>query len=89
VRVGGHTNTACLGGAGFYWPIAQVLAYAAIAAFYIRRSQAHGIGTRVRPYAIAGIIIAILGAGVTLWSRARRPGGTRHDQPSVQRAPPR
>lgn len=68
VHVGGHTNRACLGGAGLYWPIAQVLAYAAIAVFYIRRSQAHGIGTRVRPYAIAGIIIAVLGVGVTLWA---------------------
>ena len=38
-----------------YWPIALVLAYVAIAAFYIRRSRARGVGTRVRPYAIAGI----------------------------------
>ena len=29
-----------------YWPTALVLAYAAIAAFYIRRSQARGVGTR-------------------------------------------
>jgi hypothetical protein len=50
-----------------YWPIALVLAYVAIAAFYIRRSRARGIGTRVRPYAIAGIIIAAALTGAALW----------------------
>jgi hypothetical protein len=56
-----------------YWPIALVLAYVAIAAFYIRRSRAQGIETRVRPYAIAGIIIAVAFTGVALWE-ARNPG---------------
>src|ERR1700676_473540 len=37
-----------------YWPFALLLAYTVIAAFYIRRSRARGIETRVRPYAIAG-----------------------------------
>jgi hypothetical protein len=50
-----------------YWPIALVLAYVAIAAFYIRRSRARGVGTRVRPYAIAGIIVAAALTGVALW----------------------
>ena len=50
-----------------YWPIALVLAYVAIAAFYIRRSRARGIETRVRPYAIAGIIIAAALTGAALW----------------------
>jgi hypothetical protein len=50
-----------------YWPIALVLAYVAIAAFYIRRSRARGVGMRVRPYVIAGIIVAALAAGVSLW----------------------
>jgi hypothetical protein len=50
-----------------YWPVALVLAYVAIAAFYIRRSRARGVGTRVRPYAIAGIIIAVVLTGVALW----------------------
>ena len=49
-----------------YWPIALVLAYVAIAAFYIRRSRARGIETRVRPYAIAGIIIAVALTGAAL-----------------------
>lgn len=50
-----------------YWPIALVLAYAAIAAFYMHRSRVRGIGTRVRPYAIAGAIIAVALTGAALW----------------------
>ena len=50
-----------------YWPVALVLAYAVIAAFYIRRSRARGIETRVRPYAIAGSIIAAALAAAALW----------------------
>jgi hypothetical protein len=50
-----------------YWPVALVLAYVAIAAFYLRRSRARGIETRVRPYAIAGIIIAVAVTGAALW----------------------
>jgi uncharacterized membrane protein SirB2 len=50
-----------------YWPIALVLAYVAIAAFYIHRSRVRGIETRVRPYAVAGIIIAVVLAGAALW----------------------
>jgi hypothetical protein len=51
-----------------YWPTALVLAYAAIAAFYIRRSQARGVGTRVRPYVVAGIILALTMTGSLLWT---------------------
>jgi hypothetical protein len=50
-----------------YWPIALVLAYVAIATFYIRRSRARGVGTRVLPYTIAGIIIAVVLTGAALW----------------------
>jgi hypothetical protein len=50
-----------------YWPAALVLAYVLIAAFYVRQSRARGLGTRVRPYAIAGIIIAVALAGVAFW----------------------
>jgi hypothetical protein len=51
-----------------YWPIALVLAYAAIAGFYIRRSRARGVGTRVRPYVIAGIAVAIAVTCAALWA---------------------
>jgi hypothetical protein len=50
-----------------------VLAYVAIAAFYIRRSRARGVGTRVRPYAIAGIIVAATLTGVALWELHNPP----------------
>jgi hypothetical protein len=59
-----------------YWPIALVLAYVAVAAFYIRRSRARGVGTRVRPYAIAGIIIAVGLTGLALWELHNPPVGS-------------
>ena len=51
-----------------YWPTALVLAYVAIAAFYVRRSQARGVGTRVRPYVVAGIILALAMTGSLVWT---------------------
>ena len=51
-----------------YWPAALVLAYVVIAAFYIRRSRARGVGTRVRPYVVAGIILAVAMTGSLLWA---------------------
>jgi hypothetical protein len=56
-----------------YWPVALVLAYMAIAVFYVRRSRARGVGTRVRPYAIAGIIVAVALTGVALWEAHHPP----------------
>jgi hypothetical protein len=50
-----------------YWPVALVLAYVMIAAFYIRRARARGVETRVRPYATAGIIIALAVTAAALW----------------------
>jgi hypothetical protein len=50
-----------------YWPTVLVLLYVAIAWFYTRRSHARGVGTRVRPYVVAGIIIAVVLAGVSIW----------------------
>lgn len=78
-RYGGHHPETCAAVQGgkictvystasfVYWPIALALAYVVIAAFYIHRSRARGVGTRVRPYVIAGIIIAALATGLSLW----------------------
>jgi hypothetical protein len=94
-RYGGHPVRTCATFPGgkvcavysnaefIYWPIALVLAYVAIAAFSIRRARAQGIETRVRPYAIAGIIIAVAVAGAAFWQahhpvddlRLAGPGG--------------
>jgi hypothetical protein len=89
-RYGGHQST-CILGRGpaapvracfvysnaqvAYWPIALVLAYAVIAALYIRRSRARGIETRVRPYAIAGVVIAVALTGAALWQAHNPPIG--------------
>jgi hypothetical protein len=56
-----------------YWPIALVLAYVVIAAFYARQSKARGVGTRVRPYVIAGIVIAIALTAASVWAEHRPP----------------
>ena len=51
-----------------YWPVALVLVYVAVATFYVRRSRARGVGTRVRPYVIAGIIISALATAALVWA---------------------
>ena len=56
-----------------YWPIALVLAYVAIAAFYARQSRARGVGTRVRPYVVAGTAIAIALTAASVWAEHRPP----------------
>jgi hypothetical protein len=56
-----------------YWPTALVLAYVAIVAFYLRRSRARGVGTRVWPYAIAGTILAVALTGLAFWLTYRPP----------------
>ena len=50
-----------------YWPLALVLAYAAVAVFYLHRARRRGVGTRVRPYVLAGVIIAAAASGASLW----------------------
>jgi hypothetical protein len=55
--------------AGFvYWPIALMLAYVGIAAFYVRRSRARGVGTRIRPYVVVGIVLAFAVTAISLWA---------------------
>jgi hypothetical protein len=50
-----------------YWPAALVLAYGLIVAFYTGRCRARGVGTRVRPYAVAGVLIAAVSSAVSFW----------------------
>jgi hypothetical protein len=70
----GGTNCRVYSDADFvYWPVALALAYGAIAVFYIRRSQARGIGTRVRPYAVVGLVVAVVLTGVALWDLRHPP----------------
>src|SRR5450432_1916750 len=43
-----------------YWPTVLVLIYIAIAWFYARRSRERGVGTRVMPYVVVGISVAVV-----------------------------
>jgi len=52
-------------GPTWYWLVAISLAYAAIAAYYLRRSHQHGVGSNVRVYVVAGVVLLAL---VTAWS---------------------
>lgn len=61
-----------------YWPIALVLAYGLIAAFYFGRAAARGVGTRVRPYVVVGVLLAVVATAVAWWSVRHAPIG-QHD----------
>jgi hypothetical protein len=50
-----------------YWTVALVLAYAAIARFYLRKSRRRGVGTPIRPYVVVGIALAVLMTAVSIW----------------------
>ncbi len=62
-----------------YWPIALVLAYVLIAAFYLQRSQARGVGTRVRSYVVAGIVISLVLTTLSVWADRRPPSLRQYD----------
>ncbi|WP_305787641.1 hypothetical protein [Symbioplanes lichenis] len=44
----------------FYWPLASLLAYAAITYIYLRAARARGLSARVLPYAITGAATTVL-----------------------------
>ena len=48
-------------------PGAALLAYAAIATFYVRQSRHRGVGTPIRPYVVAGVALAVLMTAVSIW----------------------
>src|ERR1700734_2222054 len=43
-----------------YWMVMLVLAYAVIAGCYVRQSRLRGVGTRIRPYVVSGIVLTVL-----------------------------
>jgi hypothetical protein len=67
-----------------YWPVALVLAYVAIAAFSLHRARARGVGTRVLPYIVVGVVIAIVLTAASLWV-AHHPSPTIFKPTSVYR----
>ena len=50
-----------------YWVVAMLLAYGAIAAFYLRRSRRRGVGSPVRPYVVGGVALAVLMTAGSIW----------------------
>ncbi|MGI5246718.1 hypothetical protein [Dactylosporangium sp. CA-139066] len=50
-----------------YWTVALLLAYAAIAAFYVRQSRRRGLGTPIRPYVVVGVALAVMMTAVSIW----------------------
>lgn len=56
-----------------YWPVALMLVYAAITGFYVRRSRSRGIGTRIRPFVVAGVALAVLLTAASLWAAHHPP----------------
>ena len=54
---------------GVYWILALVLAYAAIAAFYVFRARSRGVGSRVLPYVGSGIVIGLVFGVASAWAQ--------------------
>lgn len=54
----------------WYWPIALLAAYAGIGWFYLHRSHARGVGSRVPPYVVVGAVLVVLITAGTLWVNA-------------------
>lgn len=52
----------------WYWPITLVLGYAVIAGFYLRRARTRGLGTRVQPYVVVGVLLGLLAAAWSVWA---------------------
>jgi hypothetical protein len=63
----------------WYWPVALLLAYGLISWFYLHRARRHGVGSRVQPYLVAGVVLVLL---ITAWALF----GMRADKPD-ERSP--
>jgi hypothetical protein len=55
-----------------YWPVALVLAYSVVAAFYVRRARQRGLDSAIRPYVVVGAVIAVAASAIAIW-RAANP----------------
>ncbi|BEL06584.1 hypothetical protein Q0Z83_047750 [Actinoplanes sichuanensis] len=68
VQCQGVNDTECRlsrDGVVWFWPPALLLAYAAIAYWYVRIARTRGVGARVLPYAYTGAALALL--YVVIW----------------------
>jgi hypothetical protein len=55
-------------GSAWFWLPGLALVYVATAVFYVRRARSRGVGSVVRPYVVAGIVVALLIAPTRFWS---------------------
>jgi hypothetical protein len=54
-----------------YWPIALIAAYVLIAGFYLWMADSRGVGTRIRPYVIIGLVLAVVVIAASVWASHR------------------
>jgi hypothetical protein len=60
---------------GVYWILAFVMAYAAIAAFYVNRARRRGVGARVLLYVGTGIAAGLVFGIASAWTHQLNLGG--------------
>lgn len=51
----------------WYWPVALVMAYALIGWVLARRARSRGVGARVGPYVLGGIVLVAVATLITVW----------------------
>jgi hypothetical protein len=61
-------------GSPLYWTLGLALAYLATAVFYIRRSRERGVGSPIRPYVVAGVVVVALIAPARFWDAGQTSG---------------
>src|SRR5262245_28373293 len=54
----------------WYWPVAIVVAYAAIGVFYVRKARERGVGTNGLMYVAFGVMVAVLACAWALWANS-------------------
>lgn len=51
----------------WYWPVALVIGYGLIGAIFARQARSRGVGARVRPYVIGGIVLTAVSVLIIVW----------------------
>jgi hypothetical protein len=67
---GGYVCSSYSALALWYWPVALLLAYLPISWFYLIRSRQRGMGTRIQPYIVLGVVLVGLTTAWALWAAA-------------------
>lgn len=52
----------------WYWPVALVLAYAVIGVIFVVQARSRGVGTRIRPYIVGGIVLVVAATLIAVWN---------------------